>query len=105
MSDRWLKDPDDVLNYKFDWAPLENGTGDSNWLDRTSSPLESISSHSITAESGITVDSSSITDNSTTVTVALSGGTAGSKYNVTCQIVTSTGQTVDRTAVVKVLDR
>lgn len=105
MSGRWLKDPNAVIHYKFDWAPLENGNGDSNWLDRTSSPIESISSHTITAETGITVDSSSITDNGTTVTVTLSGGTAGSKYNVTCQVVTSTGQTDERTAIVTVLDR
>lgn len=94
MSDRWSKDPDEVLSYKFDWAPSTNGSGDSDWL----ASGETISSTTITATSGITVDSSSITDANTTVTVTLSGGTAGSVYLITCEIVTSEGQTAQRTA-------
>jgi len=102
----WIKDPDEVLQYIFDWAALENSRGDSNWLDRTSSPVETISSITIATDSpGLTVDSSSITDTNTSVTVQLSGGSAGNRYKVVCQIVTSAGQTAERTALINVVER
>lgn len=89
-----IKDPSAVLDYVFDWAPLTNGRAGatSDWL----ASGETISSKTVTAESGITVDSSSITDSSTSVTVWLSSGTAGSNYLVTCRIVTSGGRTDER---------
>lgn len=108
MADHWYKDPDDSITYKFDWAPLENGTGDSNWLDRTSSPIESIADHTITIDSpGVTIDHSSISDNASTVTVTISGGTAGKVYPITCQITTSASpaQTPSRTAYLHVSNR
>jgi hypothetical protein len=99
MSSTWLKDPDDTLVYKFDWAPLANGTGDSNWLDQTSSPVETIVSQIITVDSpGPTVVASEITDNLTSVSVKLSGGVAGQAYDITNQITTSTPQIKTRTA-------
>lgn len=95
------KDPNAVLDFKFDWRALTNGSGTSDWLESG----ETISSHTITAATGITVDSSSLTDSSTSVTVWLSGGTDGNKYNVTCRIVTSAGRTDDRTAEIRVANR
>ena len=92
MAQQFLKDPSAVLDYKFDW---------SSWL----ASGETISSHTITPESGITVDSSSITDTSTSVTVWLSGGSAGIKYDVTCQIVTSASRTDERTIQVRAENR
>ena len=99
----FTKDPSEVLDYVFDWAPLTNGrTGAiSDWL--TSG--ETIVSRTITAETGITVDSSSITDSNTSVTVWLSGGTAGENYIVTCTIVTSAGRTAERSIKVLARDR
>lgn len=104
MANRWRKDPDESLQYIFDWAPLANGRGDSNWLDRTSSPMESIVSQTtVNVDSpGLTIDSSSITDSGTSVTVKLSGGTAGGKYRIKNQIVTAT-QTAERTVVVHIV--
>lgn len=79
-----IKDPDATLKYKFDW---------SDWL----ATGETIISQVITAETGITADSGTITDSSTTVTVELSGGTAGGVYDVACKITTNDGQIDERT--------
>lgn len=97
MANIFIKDPDAVLDYKFDWAALTNGTGGSNWL----ASGETISSKTITATSGITVASSSITDTNTSVTVWLSGGTDGSDYLVACKIVTSSSRTDERTITIQ----
>ena len=97
----YLKDPDAVLDYKFDWKASTNGSGSSDWLESG----ETISSRTITADSGITVDSSSITDTSTTVTVWLSGGTAGLDYDVACLITTSASRTDERTITIKCRER
>jgi len=95
------KDVDAVLDYKFDWKTNTNGRGFTDWLESG----ETISSQTITADSGITVDSSAITDTSTTVTVWLSGGTAGTSYEIACEIVTSAGRTDERTGTISVVER
>ena len=82
------KSPTGVLDYKWDW---------SSWLQEG----ETISSHTITPETGITKDSSSITDSSTSVTAWLSGGTANKTYQVVCHIVTSANRADDRTIILR----
>lgn len=101
MADTFIKDPDAVLDYKFDWKALTNGTGTTDWLQSG----ETIASRTIDADSGITVDSSSITDTNTSVTVWLSGGTAGVDYDVRCEIVTSAARTDERTMVIECRER
>jgi hypothetical protein len=93
MAQTHVKDPNEVLDYKFDWdtSYLEDG--------------ETISSATVTVESGITKDSDSITDSNRTVTVWLSGGTADNEYTVTCQIVTSLSRTAERSIFIRVLER
>ena len=86
----FVKDPDAVLDYSFDW---------SDWLDVT----ETISSYTIDADTGITVDSDS--ESAGVVTVWLSGGTAGQTYAVRCEIVTSDSRTDERTMLIKVQER
>lgn len=98
---QFIKDPDATLDYKFDFAASTNSTGDSDWL----ASGETISSHTIDADSGITVDSSSLTDTNTSVTVWLSGGTAGTTYSVRCEIVTSASRTDERTMKILVEER
>jgi hypothetical protein len=66
---------------------------------------ETISSATVTVESGITKDSDSITDSDRTVTVWLSGGTADNEYTVTCQIETSLSRTAERSMFIRVLER
>lgn len=85
-----LKDPSAVLDYVFDWT---------EWL----ATGETITDHTITADTGITVDSDSESDG--VVTVWLSGGTAGINYKVACLITTSAGRTDERTIWIKVMNR
>jgi len=93
MAQTFSKDSEAVLDYKFDW--------DTNYLEVG----ETISSATVTAESGITKDSDSITDSDRTVTVWLSGGTAGEKYTISCKIVTSLSRTDERSIYIKVYER
>lgn len=81
------KKPDAVLDYKVDLAPLTNGRADavSDWL----AAGETIATATVTSDTGITIDSSSITDSSTTVTIWLSGGTIYENYDVQAEITTS----------------
>ena len=85
-----LKDPSAVLDYVFDWT---------EWL----ATGETITDHTITADTGITVDSSTESDGK--VIVWLSGGTAGINYKVACLITTSAGRTDERTIWIKVTNR
>ena len=101
------KDPQAELDYTWDWRALTNGNDTSpdatDWLESG----ETITSHTVTAESGLTVDSSSLTDSSTSVTAWLSGGTVGQHYLVVCHIETSnaTSRKDDRTLKVNVKQR
>jgi hypothetical protein len=101
----WVKDPDAVLDYKWDWAALTNGSGTSDWL----AAAETIATLTITVTpatvSPLTVDSSSRTDANTSVTVWLSSGLAGTEYDVACEIVTSAARTDERTMKIKVEER
>lgn len=87
----FVKDPDAVLDYAFDWATY--------WLQET----ETISSYVISVDSGLTKDSDSDSDG--IVTVWLSGGTGGANYEVSCKITTSLGRTEERTIGVIVRER
>lgn len=86
----FTKDPSAVLDYAFDW---------SDWL----ATGETISSHVITVDTGLTKDSDS--EALGVVTVWLSGGTAGKNYKVACLIETSAGRTDERTIWIKVVER
>ena len=88
------KDPDAVIDYKFDWT---------RWLAETTTTTDTISTSSWTVPSGLTKDSDSNTTTSTTVW--LSGGTAGTAYQVANRIVTAGGRTADRTMTVYVQER
>lgn len=86
----WIKDPDAVLDYTFDW---------SNWLQ----PGETIAGYTLDVELGIVNDRHN--GNATSVTVWLSGGDDGEFYRVTNHIVTSAGREDDRTMNVQVIQR
>lgn len=92
MPSIFTKDPDAVLDYKFDWD---------SWLEAG----ETITTRTITAASGITVDSSSITDSGKSVTVWLSAGTVGLDYSVACKVTTSSSRTDERTIHIQVRQR
>jgi hypothetical protein len=87
----YVKDPDAVLDYTIDW---------SDWLGEN----ETISTRTVIADTGITVDSSSIVDG-TSVMIWLSKGTVGQYYRVTCRIVTTAARTDDRSITIQVEER
>ena len=103
----WVKDPDAVLDYKFDWAASTNGSGSSDWLGAG----ETIDDFDITitpvTTSPLTEDSSALADGDTSVVVWLSGGLEGTEYRVTCHIETDNATTRedDRTIKIKVRER
>lgn len=101
MLQKFIQDKDAVLDYRWDWAPLTNGYGSSDWLGAD----EIITDHTVTAESGLTVDSSELVSTATAVLAWLSGGTVGTVYDVTCHITTSQGREDDRTIRVIVQER
>ena len=101
MPSIFLKDPNAVLDYKFDWKALTNENGDTDWLDSD----ETISSKTVTVDDGITKDSDALSDTNTSVTVWLSAGTAGVDYEVACKIVTSASRTDERTIKIQVRER
>lgn len=92
MAQTFIKDPQAVLDYKFDW---------STWLG----DVDTISSATVTPSSGLTLDGSSVTDSNTTVTAWLSGGTAGASYSAVCHIATVQGRQDDRTITIVVAEK
>ena len=89
-NNQYTKDPSAILDWAYDWT---------DWL----AAAETITDHTITPDTGITVDSS--TEDAGKVTVWLSGGTAGINYKVACLITTSAGRTDERTIWIKVVER
>ena len=87
---RFTKDPDSVLDYVMDW---------SDWLGAT----DTISVSTWAADAGITIDSN--TNSTTTATVWLSGGTVRRKYIVTNSIETNEGRSVDRSILVRCIEK
>ena len=86
----YYKDPDATLDYGFDW---------SEWL----ASGETISSSSWTIPTGLTEESSGFSGG--IASVWLSGGTAGTNYEITNKITTSAGRTDERSHVIKVRER
>jgi hypothetical protein len=95
---QYKKDPQAVLDYVWDWAA---DAPDGPWL----APGETITAHVITADEGITIDSTSLLAGNQSVLAWLSGGTAGAAYMVTCQITTNQNRTDHRSILVKVTNR
>ena len=90
LTNQYTKDPSAILDWAYDWT---------DWL----AAAETITDHTITADTGLTVDSS--TEEAGVVTVWLSGGTAGENYKVACLVETSAGRTDERTIWIKVVER
>lgn len=74
------KDPASTMNYTVDYTSfLDSG--------------DSITSQTTTADTGLTVASSSIVSGNKKVTMTLSGGTVGTAYDVKIVVVTNDGLT------------
>lgn len=85
----WTKDPNAVLDYTLDWT---------KWLDG-----DTLSSATFTVPNGVTKDDES--NDTTTATVWVSGGTAGTSYVIRCRVTTAAGRTEDRSFTLLVDDR
>ena len=84
------KDPYAVLDYSLDWT---------NWMPTG----DTISAISITADAGITIDST--TNTNYIATAYISGGTAGNIYNIEYKITTTNGLKDSRNFRIKVVAR
>lgn len=78
------KDPQDELDYTFDWT---------DWL----ATGETISDYTVTVPQGLTVGTGAkaTSESSGIVTVWLSGGTLGEIYTLVCNIETNAGRKKD----------
>lgn len=83
------KDPSEVLDYTIDWESYLAG--------------DAIATVTWTVPAGI--NQTSAMYSRTTTTIWLAGGTAGTLYNITCQITTVGLRTADRTFRISVLLR
>lgn len=79
---RIYKDPDATLDYSWDW---------SDWLTDD----ETITTASVTVPDGLTLGV--VSQLSGVVTAWISGGTAGTEYEVVCRITTNEARIDDRT--------
>lgn len=86
MPGYFYKDPAAILDYQVNWAA---------WLGS-----DTIVTSTWTVPTGITQDSA--TNTTTTATIWLSGGTAGTSYELVNRIVTAGGRTAERTLTIKV---
>ena len=90
MANQFKKDPDATLDYSVDWG---------TWMESS----ETLSVSTWVVPSGITKDSDTISG--TEAVAWLSGGTAGSTYELTNRITTDAGRTDDRSITIYVRQR
>ncbi len=90
MPQSFTKDPQDVLDYLFDFSDDMAADGDT------------IANHTIEIDGALTLDSESRT--TTGVTVWLSGGTLGQQVKVDCLAITSAGREFNRKAIFVIQD-
>lgn len=86
----YIKDPEAVLEYPFDW---------NDWL----ADSETITSYVVTVPAGLTLNADG--QASGVVTPWISGGTAGQSYRVECKVTTSEGRTDERSVSIMVQER
>lgn len=88
----YVKDPGEVKDYGFDWSAH---LGD----------VDTISTSAWVVATGLTEEVDPAASNTTTTTtIWLSGGTAGTEYRVTNHVVTAQGREFERSFYVNVQD-
>lgn len=92
MSNKFLHDPNSVLEYRWDW---------SGWL----AAAETISSFTVTAPTGITITTPAASQALGVVTAWITGGTPPALYPIVCHITTSAGRQDDRTITLRAQNR
>lgn len=88
------KDPNEILNYGFDWRP--RGLGDDKIISTTA----------VVQEGTVEVDDHFITDaEGKDTTTYLSGGTDGTKCSILLRAKTQGGLSLDETMTIKIKTR
>lgn len=88
MASSFIKDPNAVLDYQWDWT---------EWLPAG----DTISTSNVTLAAGdVAINSQSNT--TTSATAWISAGTAGTEAKLTDRVVTAQGRTADRTITLKI---
>jgi hypothetical protein len=114
MPDTFLKDPNATDKFHVVWCTLSTGLNDGSAADKGKLQSATISSSAWTVPSGITkeaddTDAVSIQGVTygvdTVANISLSGGTAGSEYDLVNRVVTSDARTLDKTITIKVEER
>jgi hypothetical protein len=90
MATNYVKDPDAVLDYIFDWM---------EWLSTSEVIVNSV----MTVSPGLTLDSSNNTN--TQATAWVSGGTPGIPYLLSNKITTNQGRIDERSITIRVTNR
>lgn len=109
MADSFIKDPDAVETFTVVWCSEDN-TNDGTANDTGELQGETITAAAAQMPSGITLDSenkNSVSIQGTTYAantchnMVLSGGTAGTFYEITSRITTSGSRTLDKTITIE----
>ncbi len=107
MSFRWpTKDPDETLDYSFDWSRFLGSATISSvtWFVQTpeigktqinaGQTLTTASSNAVTDS----IQNVSQTNTNTVATINIGSGVLNRQYIFTCRVIDSTGSTAERTA-------
>jgi hypothetical protein len=84
------QDPDDRLDWAFDFKARTHGTGASDWLEDG----ETITDSTVTSDNAEFIIGN-ITQVDGLITYWASGGVDGKAYKVTCHVTTSSGREKD----------
>jgi len=96
MARRFIKQPSENLDYDFDFGP---------WLEDEADTLQaSTGSSDVSADAGVTLGTKTHDVAMGIVKQWISGGTAGQRYQVTCQITTTGGRVKEAELVIVVQD-
>src|ERR1700733_4507790 len=94
------KDPDDVIDFWFDWGSDEIEDPNKRLLPDD----ENITAATVTIlDDGLTEEDSDFTDK--IVRVRVSGGVLGSKFRIKCVITTNKGKIVNETKTLEIKER
>jgi hypothetical protein len=88
------KDPDDVLDYAFDWTERLDG-------DRIVGSVFSVNG----GDGSLRVEHSSVNADLAKTQFWLSGGTTGTTYSITNRVNTAAGRKYDQTAEITIVAR
>lgn len=91
-DDSYIKDPSELLDYSWDWAP---------WLAEIT---DTIGSATVTVPDGLTAVGAPVVGD-TKVTQRVSGGTLDGAYRMICQITTVGGLIGERSIYLTIADK